>query len=472
VTFSAYSGYRENRKPAEARVVDVNDPNQQWLNMQPHWGLIETIIQGTYEIRSKHRKYLPQEERETDLSYDARLSRSVLSPYFIRIERMLAGMLTRKPVQLNDTPDVIREALFDVDLSNNDLNIWTYETCRKLLRYGHVGVLVDAPALESEDGRPYWVTYSPRDIIGWKTEKKEGKDFLTQLRLVERVLVEDGLYGVKEVEQVRVLTPGSFEIHRKNKDGEFKIEEQGTTSLDVIPFAVAYSNKVGYLESRPPMSDIAELNLKHYQIQSDYDNILHCAAVPMLSIFGMPPSDGEISAGPGEAFAMPAEARIEYIEPAGNSFSAQQERLKEISSQINELGLAAILGQNLTNATATSKAIDRSQSDATMLVVAQQVQDLIDNCLKFHADYLGVESGSCYVNRDFMAARLNPQEIGSLLQLYTAGTIAKETLLTMLSQGEVLPDEFDVEEELAATEGALLDPSPVEVAEEPAEVEE
>jgi hypothetical protein len=192
----------------------------------------------------------------------------------------------------------------------------------------------------------------------------------------------------------------------------------------------------------------------------------------MLSIFGMPPSDGEISAGPGEAFAMPAEARIEYIEPAGNSFSAQQERLKEISSQINELGLAAILGQKLSAETATSKAIDRSQSDATMLVVAQQVQDLIDNCLRFHADYLGLESGSCYVNRDFMAARLDPQEIGSLLQLYTAGTISKETLLTMLSQGEVLPDEFDVEEELAATEGALLDPSPVEIAEEPAEVEE
>jgi hypothetical protein len=186
----------------------------------------------------------------------------------------------------------------------------------------------------------------------------------------------------------------------------------------------------------------------------------------------MPPSDSEISAGPGEAFAMPAEARIEYIEPAGNSFSAQQERLKEIASQINELGLAAILGQKLSAETATSKAIDRSQSDATMLVVAQQVQDLIDNCLRFHADYLGLEGGSCYVNRDFMAARLDPQEIGSLLQLYTAGTISKETLLTMLSQGEVLPDEFDVEEELAATEGALLDPSPVEIAEEPAEVEE
>ena len=282
------------------------------------------------------------------------------------------------------------------------------------------------------------------------------------------MLVEDGLYGVKEVQQIRVLTPGGFEIHRKNKEkSDWVIHEEGTTSLDYIPFSVAYANKVGYMESRPPMSDIAELNLKHYQIQSDYDNILHISAVPMLSIFGMPPSDSEISAGPGEAFAMPAEARIEYIEPGGSSFTAQQERLKEIASQINELGLAAILGQKLSAETATSKAIDRSQSDATRLYIAQQVQDLIDNSLRFHADYLGVEAGSSYVNRDFLASRLDPQEINSVLQLYTANTISQESLLKMLAEGNVLPDEFDVEEEVEATQVAgLIEMEPPEKKEE------
>ena len=55
------------------------------------------------------------------------------------------------------------------------------------------------------------------------------------------------------------------------------------------------------------------------------------------------------------------------------------------------------------------------------------------------------------MNRDFLAQRLDPQEIGSLLQLYTAGTISQETLLTQLQSGEVLPDEFLIEEELEAT---------------------
>ena len=44
-----------------------------------------------------------------------------------------------------------------------------------------------------------------------------------------------------------------------------------------------------------------------------------------------------------------------------------------------------------------------------------------------------------------MAARLEPDEIQALLQLYTAGTITQSTLLEQLEAGEVLGDDFDVE---------------------------
>ena len=33
----------------------------------------------------------------------------------------------------------------------NDLNVWTYETARKMIRYGHVGVLVDAPSQRGKE---------------------------------------------------------------------------------------------------------------------------------------------------------------------------------------------------------------------------------------------------------------------------------------------------------------------------------
>jgi hypothetical protein len=452
-----YSGFNNYDRPiAQRRVTRVQDANTAWYAQEAHWILIEDLLQGTYGMRKKHRRYLPQEPRELDESYDNRLARSVVSPYYQRLERMLAGMLTRKPVRLDDTADVIREQLFDVDLQGNDLNVWTYETTRKMVRYGHVGVLVDAPA---NGGRPYWVTYTPRQILGWRAEQQEGRQVLTQLRLAEMVNVPDGEYGEKAVEQIRVLTPGEFQLHQKQDNGEFEIIDEGRTSLSQIPFSVAYAQRHAFMESRPPLEDIAELNLKAYQIQSDLDNQLHISAVPMLAFYGFPSAAEEVSAGPGEAIAFPADGRAEYIEPAGRSFDYQFKRLEQLAAQINELGLSAVLGQKLSAETAEAKRIDRSQGDSTMMVIAQNVQDMIDNCLQFHSQYIGNSTapGSSYVNRDFLGTRLEPQEIQSLLQLYTAGTITQETLLRELAEGDVLGDDFNVDEELEATANAGLD---------------
>ena len=364
--------------------------------------------------------------------------------------------------------------MFDVDLEQNDLNVWLYQTARTVISFGHCGVLVDAPK-SGEKARPYWVTYKPSDILGWRTEIIEGARELTQVRLLETVVEPDGKYGEKNISQIRVLERGRYEIHRKNeKNADYKLFEEGEMSLkDKIPFAVAYSNRVGFYESRSPLYDIAELNLKHYQIQSDLDNILHISAVPNLVVYGYPNSD-EITTGPNEALSLPPDSRMEYVSPAADSYNAQFKRLEDIEKQINTLSLAAVLGQKLVGETAEAKRIDRSQNDSTMMVVAQQMQDLIDNCLKFHSEFLNESNaGSSFVNRDFVTARLDPQEINSYLQLFSTNVITQETLLNQLTAGEVLGDDFDVEEEIEVTQaGGLRETEPPEEPEEDEEEEE
>ena len=333
--------------------------------------------------------------------------------------------------------------------------------------------MVDAPK-DGEKTRPYWVTYAPKNILGWRTELVEGVRQLSQLRLMEQVVEADGKYGEKIIKQIRVLEPGRYEIHRKDKKGEYKLHDEGEMSIkDKIPFSVAYANRVGMYESRSPLYDIAELNLKHYQIQSDLDNILHISSVPLLAVFGYPNAD-EITTGPNEALSLPPESRMEYVSPSGDSYDSQFTRLKDIGEQINTLSLSAVLGTKLVGESAEAKRIDRSQKASTMMVIAQQMQDLIDNCLKFHSEYLNEpNAGSSFVNRDFVTARLEPQEIQSLLQLFTAGTISQETLLTQLSSGEILGDDFDVEEEIESTQqGGLTEVEPPEEPDEEPEEEE
>jgi len=432
-------------------VSEVNEPGFAWLEQEPHWLLIEDLMGGTYTMRKRGIKYLPQEPRERDDCYQNRLARSVCPPYYQRLERMLAGMLTRKPCRCIDVPDKTSEELFDVDQQGNDLNVWVYEMARKMIRYGHVGVLVDAPR---EGGRPYWCCYTPREILGFRTEVVDGKQEISQLRLMETVIEADGdsEYGEQQVEQIRVLTREGWRLFRKDKNNTYQEHDQGSLDTKLegkIPFAVAYANQHGILRSRPPLEDIAELNLKAYQVQSDLDNQLHVSAVPLLALYAFPTGAGEVSVGPGEALAMPEEARAEYIEPGGKSYDAQFQRLDQVAKQINELGLAAVLGQKLTAETAESKRIDRSQGDSTMMMIAQSTQDMIDNCLKWHAALTGQKvSGSVLINRDFLGARIQDEDITALLQLYKERVITHCTLLKQLAQDEVLGDDFCVEQEV------------------------
>ena len=81
-----YSGYSHyNRQTAGSRGTEINDPNNTWFQQEPHWILIEDLLGGTYQMRSKHRKYLMQEPRELDESYDNRLALSVCPPYFLSL---------------------------------------------------------------------------------------------------------------------------------------------------------------------------------------------------------------------------------------------------------------------------------------------------------------------------------------------------------------------------------------------------
>ena len=125
-----YSSLNIYNQPITQAATTVASPNAAYQRMSQFWDLITDLKEGTYKIRSEHRKYLPQEARETDDSYDVRLSRSTVVPYLQRIEKMLSGMLVRKPVRLDDVSDLVREQLFDVDLEGNDLNVWLYNTAR------------------------------------------------------------------------------------------------------------------------------------------------------------------------------------------------------------------------------------------------------------------------------------------------------------------------------------------------------
>jgi hypothetical protein len=437
--------------------------------MEPRWRLIESLAGGTLVMQQQGEVYLPREPGELPFvdtatgitidPYQTRLANSMVTPFVYQMESLLAGMITRKPIALEDTSDVIVEHMTDVDQASNDLNVFANQILRTMIRYGHVGVLVDFP--RSEDGtpgdRPYWVVYSPRDILDARADVINGSRKMTMVRLYEKVEVAYGEWGYETVEQVRVLEVGKYSLYRKqlSRGSDFTLVEEGPMSSDEIPFAVAYANRTGWMESQPPMEEIGWLNLKHYRADSDQSNILHISAVPKQFLFGFPTEMDQMIASPHFGIAAPLDARVEFSEPTGNSYQARAAELERIEQAIMKAGVMAIMGQNMSNQSGLAKELERSQGDSALMSIALQLQDLIDTCLLHHGNYLGIPDGAhCVVNRNFLSLKLDPTEVAQVIALYNSPSpmITLETALQMLQAGQWLPEETSVEDEIEAVE--------------------
>jgi hypothetical protein len=444
-----------------ARTLEVWQPGQVWERMAPRWELPEALAAGTIYLQQQGVRWLPREPEESEASYAVRLGNSMCPPYMLRLENMLAGLLCRQAIRLEDVPDNVREQLFNVDLQGNDLDAWMYQQAKLMIRYGHIGTLVDVGRGEAEDNRPYWIGYTPRDIIGWRTSVEGGSQRITELRLREEIILPyegsgTAVYGEEAVTQIRVLRPGSFELWR-SKGGrtvDFEMVDDGPTTLQQIPFAVAYANRVGLLESVPALEEVAWLNLAAYRRTSDLANQLHIAAVPRQFVFGLPGETEHITVGPSYATALPGDARVEFSEPAGTSYAYQLQHLELLEKQIKELGLATVHGEKAVAESGQSKEISRSQGDGTLMSIALQLQDMIDTALRFHGEYLGLAPdavGRAMVNTEFTEVSLDATVGKFLLDLRASGEITQETLLISLASRKAFFDDFDVDQEIEDT---------------------
>lgn len=128
-----------------------------------------------------------------------------------------------------------------------------------------------------------------------------------------------------------------------------------------------------------------------------------------------------------------------------------------MEEQISRLGINTLSQQNLTNAGAQSKALDRIDSDSILANLSSDLEGALQRTLTHCAEYLGLDAPSVHISQDFDDKLVDGNAITSYLQLYMQGAICQETLLSILQQGEVLPPDIDIEEEVLRTRDMMQD---------------
>lgn len=442
-------------------MAKVNDKSSAVTAMEPDWDKIDALVGGTKTMRAAGEKYLPKFPAEAQSSYDYRLKTSTLYNALGRTLENMAAKPFAEAITYTDIDPEVEGWLTNIDLCGNNLTVFAHNLFTEAMGKGLTHILVDLPTTIGKDGKPLYVTKAdeksaglrpymihvkPRQVLGWRSAKgADGVEVLTMLRLIECIEEEDGDFGVKAVPQIRVLTPGAWTTYRedKNKKGEWYLHEEGTTSIDFIPLVTYYTKRTGFMTAVPPLSDMADLNIKHWNSQSDQDNILHTARVPLLAISGLNDLD-EIEIGSKTYLRLPQGAEAKYVEHTGKAIDAGRVSLQDLEGQMRAMG-AELLVENQVATTATQNSIEDDEAICQLKRMVQGLEDTLDNALDMAHKSMNLEyKGSVDIFDDFSSdavlATAGPFVL-ALIQLVNNSLISKEDAFNEMQRYGILnPD--------------------------------
>ena len=455
--------------------IAVNQKSAEVESLGKQWPLLEALMEGTPAMREGKTAYLPRWPNEEPDSYAARVATATLFPAYRRTVRVMAGKPFSKDVTLSeDTPESIKNWSEDIDLQGVSLHSFAAEMFEESF-YGLAGILVDYPRVgpapngvrtvaqvEATGARPYWVRVKHEQLLGWKAANIAGRMKLTQLRLMESVEEDDGEFGTKTIAQVRVLEPGKWRTFRAGEDaakkGAWVLFESGTTTLADVPFVPLYGSRMAFMMGAAPLLDLAYLNVKHWQSQSDQDTILHVARVPILAVIGVDDDKWQLSVGASTAIKLPIEGDMKFVEHSGAAIEAGRKSLEDLEAQMIQTG-AELLVKKPGDRSATEAAGDQEGNKSDLQRMTEAAEDSLDQALQFMAAYARLPSGgNVSLFKDFGASTLSDASASLILSLQQAGLITKETALTELQRRGVIDGELDPEEEIekAEAEGPAL----------------
>jgi hypothetical protein len=448
-------------------MADVSTPTSIQSKMAEKWALPRALMGGTAAMRAHGEVYLPKEVAETDPSYKQRLRRSTLFNAFRKTVKDMTGKVFQREVTLEkDVPAELRIYAEDIDLAGRHLNVFARDLFYDGLQTGITYILTDMPPpVERRDGRPatiadeqamgarpYLCHIKCEDLIGWRSTTINGAEALTQVRIKECVTEPDGQFGEKEIEQIRVLMSGAWQTWRKVKDAsgkqEWRVHASGTTSVNKITLAPVYINRAGFMCGEPPLEDLADLNVAHWQSQSDQRNILHVARVPILFGAGFKEDDKIVIGASSMTRNSDANATLSYIEHSGAAISAGDKDLQNLEFQMQTQGLQLLVPQP-GGKTATGEVRDDAKENSPLAMMATALGDALEQSFGFMAEYKGMgidKGGSVDVNTDF-GVSIGAVDLQLLLDAVNAGQISKDTFWAELRRRDVLSDSFDPEAE-------------------------
>lgn len=438
--------------------------------MAPRWDIMNALLGGTETMRAAGEDRLPKHPEESDNSWRNRLARAALLNMTEITLDMLVGKPFTEPVQLDEEAagdgTAFHEWAEDIDLQGNNIDVFARRWFRDGMAKGLSHLLVDMPRKAETAGprtladdaaqgiRPYFVHIPAESVIFMSGTMVGGREVLDHVRIAEAELIRDG-WGERVVQRIRVLEPGKVQIWEltkvKNRKDQWKMVEEWATDLDYIPMVTFYTDREELGVAKPPLLDLAYMNVHHWQLDADLNNIISVACFPMLAMSGVDNTEaggdgGLMRLGPNQILATRSEqGKFYYVEHTGAAITTGMNKLKHIEQQMSSYG-AQFLKDQPGDVKATTRALDSAEALSQLQAITLSFKDALEMGLQIMADWVGADKApSVEMSVDF--GLNDPNEVGwaAIDAARQRRDISRATYLSEMQRRGWLSDDYDAD---------------------------
>lgn len=466
---------------AVASTSDVGDTERPdvahdaYATMKPRWEKCRALMLGVEAIRAGGETYLSKLEGESDASYAFRQTLCALHNGFQRTVLASVGFLLERPPELGEDMDQpLVDFAENVDRAGTHLNVFTQKLATAGMVDGYAGIMVEHTRVANPDQLsgdeekrlgigPYWLLYKIDDVIKPLYEVVNGVRTLVLLVLRETVRKRAGKFGRKIVTQYRIYTNENgvvrYELWEQRAGGVPQQITQPTalvnqTEIPWSPLPAGQEVTVG--EYKPPLLDLADLNIEHHQCKTNIRALETLACVPTQVRIGATPDANGVYApivlGPRSTIEAPYQQGVAqpiyWHSPDIAVLAPAQDSLTKVEAAMGAAGMAFLAPDTRAAETAQARRIDTAAQRATLATVAQTTQDCLERAFGFTAKYLQVAAGSVAVNTDFTGEGVNPALLSVMVQAYQQDALTLEELRAVIQTGK-LPETFDAQDVVA-----------------------
>jgi len=450
--------------------MSVEEKSREYTIFNPLHQQCRDCFEGEYLIHEKAEKYLPglegsDKDRNVKDSYDNYKRRALFYNTFSRTVEFFKGLILRKGIEISNK-DKFSNSLLKVNDEDLTFDGFTSLVVEEILKVGYGGILVDHDEVpegivsikeaKELDLKAKLKFYPAESII--HTRKN--------IRLLEEEYNDADEFDDTTVIQIRVLDLDDEGFYRQRiyresekdkkwyKFGDDIYPKINNQKMIEIPFYPCSSDKNSSVMSKPPLIDLSDVSIHHYNVYADYRNGVHYTGFPQLYIAGKVPDNKQFRLGSGTAWVLEeSNASVKYAEFNGSGLLYPEHLLDRLEMYMSKLGARMLMAEKNRAESAEKANIDSESESATLSVIAKNCSEALTKSLKMYLKWNGITVETVVeLNTDYQFSQLDPAILIALMKGVQAGLLTPEVFLYNVKKGELIPDEKTISQLIADIE--------------------